>query len=156
MGSLIDSDEDVRSSNSLGPMNSNIPDGEECPNRDHLTAESPSPTLSNQNQGLPLPGKGGLNYVPNMEMALRLSSDLRSDLLAAMKNADSASAPDPMRIPSELCRGESRQETLKRTADHISRSTSEFFAYCTSRTSIEDAAQLLSAVTNLSFGTYLI
>ena len=54
------------------------------------------------------PGKAGLNYVPNMEMALRPSAGQRSDLLAAMENADRAPGPDPIHIPSKQCGVESR------------------------------------------------
>ena len=105
---MIDSDEDVSSTNSLYPMNSSIADGQDCPDGD----ESPSPTLSTcHRNGVPGPqpcnqkqARKGLNYVPVMEMALRLSAGPRSDLLAAMENADSATGPDPggdpMRIPS--------------------------------------------------------
>ena len=135
-------------------ISARIPDGQDCPyiDGDHYTSESPSPTLSSQN-----PISGGLNYVPSMAMALRLSARLRSDLLAAIQNADRATAPDPMRISSERCTDESRLETLKRKAAQISHSNSVLFAYCTSRTtSKEDATQLLSAVTNLGSGTYLI
>ena len=104
------------------------------------------------------PGTGGaLFYVPNMEMALCHSAGPRSDLLAAMEKADLATGPDPLRIPSQRCGGESRGELLNGKAAHISRQTSEIFAYCTSRTmSIEAAAQLLSAVTNVVVGTYWI
>ena len=82
---------------------------------------------------------------------MRLSGGPRSDLIQAMEGADGATGPGPLRIPSERCGGESRRAALKRKVTHISRSTAEIFAYCTSRTlSIEDAAQLLSAVTNVS------
>ena len=107
-------------------MNSSIPDGQDGPDgdRDHTT-ESPSLTLSNcHSEGVPgnqNQARGGLNYVPNMEMALPFSAGPRSDLLAAMENADRATGPDPMRIPSELCGGESRLDMLKRKAAHILR-----------------------------------
>ena len=89
-----------------------------------------------------------------MEMALRLSAGPRSNLLAVVENAFRANEPqaDPMHIPSEprAVWGESRLETLKKKAALNSRSTSDVFANCTNRTtSIEDAAQLLSAVTNV-------
>ena len=70
------------------------------PYGDYRTSQSPSPTLRNQN-----PAAGGLNYDPNMEMGLHLSAGPRSDLFAAMENADRATGPDPMRVPSERCMG---------------------------------------------------
>ena len=80
----------------------------------------------------------------------------RSDLLAAMENVYRTTGPDPICIPSEQFTGESRRETLGGEAAQISRPTSEL-AYCTSRTtSIEDAAQLLSAITKVGSCTYLI
>ena len=119
------------------------PDGQDCPEGDHHTSVSPSPALSNQN-----PAEGGLNYVPNMEMALCLSAGRIPTSLLPLENANRATGPEPKRIPNEICTGENRWKTLKRKAAQISYVTSELFAYFTSRTtSIEDAAQLLSAVT---------
>ena len=70
-------------------MNSSISDGQDCP------PESPSPTLSNQNQA-----RVGLNYVQNMETTLCISAGQSSGLLAAMENADSVTWPDPIRQAS--------------------------------------------------------
>jgi hypothetical protein len=91
------------------------------------------------------------NYVPDMRKIARLSGGSRSDLVKAIEGADDATGLRPLRIPSERCGGDGRRATLKRKVSHISRSTAEIFAYCTSRTlSIIDAAELLSVVTNVS------
>ena len=80
-----------------------------------------------------LTARGGYDYVPNMEMAMSLTAARVLTSFAAIENAGRETGPDPRCIPSERCGGESRRETLKRKAAHISRSgsTSKVFAYCT-------------------------
>ena len=58
----------------------------------------------------------------------------------------------PLKVYSERCGGTARRAQLKRKASEITRSASETFAYCTSRTSsIEDTSMLLSAFSNVRY-----
>ena len=78
---------------------------------DHHTYESPSPTLSNcHRNGVPgnhNPAKGALTMSRTCKwLCVNSATGLRSDLLAAMENADRAPGPDPICIPSERYGGE--------------------------------------------------
>ena len=141
---LVDSDTDEDASNtaSHNQMDLSIPDASES---------VPPPPVA------PAGGHGGAaappanEYVPDVRKMARLSGGSRSNLVQAMESADDAIGLGHLRIPSERCGGDSQRARLKRKVAHISRSTAEIFAYCTSRTlSIVDAAELLSVVTNVS------
>ena len=67
-----------------------------------------------------------------------------------LKEADARTGDGKRNIPFERCGGDSRRVMLKRKAHDITRSTSEMFAFCTSRTtSIDDAAELISSFSNV-------
>jgi hypothetical protein len=141
-----DTDEDASDTASHNQMDLSIPDASES---------APPPPVA---QALRLAGgHGGAaappanDYVPDVRKMARLSGGSRSNLVQAMESADDAIGLGHLRIPSERCGGDSQRARLKRKVAHISRSTAEIFAYCTSRTlSIVDAAELLSVVTNVS------
>jgi hypothetical protein len=59
--------------------------------------------------------------------------------------------PKAAEVPSIRCTGESRREELKRKAQHLSRSTAETNAFCTSRTlSQNDTRNVLETFCNVS------
>ena len=86
-------------------------------------------------------------------------ADMRKSMQAAggsnyeneLRAIDAEMGPNPGPIPSERCGGESRRVLLKRKASRITRSTSEVFAYLTSKTSsIKEAADVLECFGNVS------
>ena len=90
-------------------------------------------------------------YLPPVDMIQTMQASGGPGFLIAAKGLDARMPDTARRVPSARAGRETRTQSLKRKAEHISRSASEIFAFCTSETvSQEGTAKLLSAVGNVS------
>ena len=89
--------------------------------------------------------------LPPVDMIQTMQASGGPGFLIAAKGLDARMPDTARRVPSARAGGETRTQSLKRKAEHISRSACEIFAFCTSETvSQEGTAKLLSAVGNVS------
>ena len=89
--------------------------------------------------------------LPPVDMIQTMQASGGPGFFIAAKGLDARMPDTARRVPSARAGGETRTQSLKRKAEHISRSASEIFAFCTSETvSQEGTAKLLSAVGNVS------
>ena len=139
---FVDSDDDGSPSNAVQPPDLDIalPDVDQPP---------PSPPA------VPIiPILNAAAAIPPPDMRRTMAAVGGPNYTNALKEADARTGVAPLDIPSERFGGESRRESLKRRAHDITRSTSEIFAYCTSRTtSIEDSGEILSTFANVMLVT---